>query len=192
MQRAARRRHAVGPPPPPPRPGLLHAPPDHLLARPLHQPAADRLPPLQPPRVAQVLPLPVEVTLHLVQRPPLGRRPHLPPRGPRPLGQRRPAARQQRRPRLLQPGPRLGRPLAARPPGAPRRDRCPKPPPRRAAARPPGSRSTPPRRPAHSPPPRRGCPAGPPSGGRAGRSVPPSRCRRTARGRAAPAAAGCP
>src|SRR5262245_35690082 len=74
MKGAAERRHAVGAAHAPARPRLLHPPADHLLARPLHQPAADRLPRLQPPRVAQWLLCPSEILRDLAQPRPLRRR----------------------------------------------------------------------------------------------------------------------
>src|SRR5262249_61433457 len=77
VQGAAPRRHPVHPADRPPRPRLLEPPADHLLARPLHQAAADRLPQSQPPRVAEVFALPAEVAPQPVQRLPPAGRPHL-------------------------------------------------------------------------------------------------------------------
>src|SRR5947209_2309117 len=75
VEGATERRHPIRPPHAPPRPCLLHASADHLLARPLHQAAADRLPPRQPLGVTQVLGPSLEVTGRVVQRRLLRRRP---------------------------------------------------------------------------------------------------------------------
>src|SRR5579884_3541788 len=67
MKRATERRHPVGTADTPTRTRLLHPTPDHLLARSLHHPAADRLTLLQTLRIPQVGRPTLEVTRHLRQ-----------------------------------------------------------------------------------------------------------------------------